>query len=229
MAKKQPNNRELAFQNYGKAASENRKKFLINEEQKNKRAVLLKLCDFLKGIPFGLACSFNLYIMGIVSFFNDFDIIVTKEDFPKVHDIVISKLNGELLSSGPGTCCKSGNYEHFRIPADDGDVDIDLISDFKVCTFETQYSYDFNPESLIYIQIKDDIKLPLIPMEVQYVLYCMMEGWQKDRKKKRRLIQKFLEVEPTIDKDYFCEALSMNLPKWIQRKILSILMVHCSN
>ncbi len=62
----------------------------------------------------------------------------------------------------------------------------------------------------------------MIPVEAQYLLYSMMEGWQLRRRFKRILIQAYLgekiEYRSILEK-----ALEEDLPNWIKRNVRELL------
>lgn len=188
-------------------------------EYSERKAALFTLFDELRkaDVRWGLACSTNLFIRGIVDEFHDLDLIVDIKSIPKVEKIM--KEQGAILKeTGGNGYCESDIYMHFQF----GRVDVDVISGFRVVTFGTHFEYYFNPEELQFIELEDK-NIPLISMEALYLLYSMMEGWQARRRFKRVLIEEYLLAEKLEFPQILESALSANLPSWIKRNIAGIL------
>ncbi len=188
-------------------------------EYSERKAALFTLFDELRkaDVRWGLACSTNLFVRGIVDEFHDLDLIVDIKSIPKVEKIM--KEQGAILKeTGGNGYCESDIYMHFQF----GRVDVDVISGFRVVTFGTHFEYYFNPEELQFIELEDK-NIPLISMEALYLLYSMMEGWQARRRFKRVLIEEYLLAEKIEFPQILESALGANLPSWIKRNIAGIL------
>lgn len=188
-------------------------------EYSERKAALFTLFDELRkaDVRWGLACSTNLFVRGIVDEFHDLDLIVDIKSIPKVEKIM--KEQGAILKeTGGNGYCESDIYMHFQF----GRVDVDVISGFRVITFGTHFEYYFNPEELQFIELEDK-NIPLISMEALYLLYSMMEGWQARRRFKRVLIEEYLLAEKIEFPQILESALGANLPSWIKRNIAGIL------
>lgn len=167
-------------------------------------------------IRYGIACSFNLFLRGMVDEFHDFDIIVDSHDVEKVK-IVMQNLGGNLVATGGNGYCESDTFMRYQL----GRVDFDIISGFRVLTFSTQYLYRYNEAEVEFKSIYEDprIDVPLITLEALYILYGMMEGWQPKRRFKRLLIQETLE-DGIVFKNVFKDALNnQELPGWLKREV----------
>ena len=123
-------------------------------------------------------------------------------------------LDAELVSTGGNGFCESDVYMNFHV----GRVDVDVISGFRVVTFNTQYYYRYDESEIDYIKV-EKIKIPLISLEAMYILYYMMEGWQPKRKFKRKLIEEFFKENRPEHPQVFEKALKANLPGWIRWEI----------
>ena len=188
-------------------------------EYSERKAALFTLFDELRkaDVRWGLACSTNLFVRGIVDEFHDLDLIVDIKSIPKVEKIM--KEQGAILKeTGGNGYCESDIYMHVQF----GRVDVDVISGFRVVTFGTHFEYYFNPEELQFIELEDK-NIPLISMEALYLLYSMMEGWQARRRFKRVLIEEYLLAEKIEFPQILESALGANLPSWIKRNIAGIL------
>lgn len=205
--------------NYNYQAEANISCLLEDVEYSERKECFLMLFEefFKEGIGWGVACSMNLFLRGIVDDFHDLDLIVDIKDIDKIKKIM--KRNGaKLIATGGNGYCESAVYLHYQL----GRTDIDVISGFQIVTFGTNYIYNFNSKELDYVKI-DEIKVPLISIEALYILYYMMEGWQKKRRYKRILIEEFILVTKIKHPTVFKKALSSKLPNWIKTSIKSML------
>ncbi len=194
---------------------------LEDEEYEERKIVLLKLVKMFEeeNVQWGLGCSTNLFLRGIVDEFHDFDMIVDISDINKVSKIMNS-LNATLVATGGNGFCESDIYMHYQL----GRVDVDIIAGFRVKTFETEYVYQYSPKEIEYCKIYEEtqIVIPLITVEALYVLYCMMEGWQAKRRFKRMLLQEYLKEELNF-REVLEESLLQPLPSWIKRNVRELL------
>lgn len=194
---------------------------LEDEEYEERKIVLLQLVKMFEeeNVQWGLGCSTNLFLRGIVDEFHDFDMIVDISDINKVSKIMNS-LNATLVATGGNGFCESDIYMHYQL----GRVDVDIIANFRVKTFETEYVYQYSPKEIEYCKIYEEtqIVIPLITVEALYVLYCMMEGWQAKRRFKRMLLQEYLKEELNF-REVLEESLLQPLPSWIKRNVRELL------
>ena len=189
------------------------------EYDERKKTCLKVVSDFQKhNIRWGLACSMNLFLRGVVDEFHDLDLLVDAEDIEKIVNIM--KGNGaNLIATGGNGFCESNLYMHFQF----GRVDIDVISGFRLITFGTCFLYEFNTTEIDKIII-DKTEIPLISMEALYLLYSMMEGWQPRRRYKRVLIEEYLLYNKISHQNIFENALTdFQLPGWIRRNLTEIM------
>ena len=168
------------------------------EERKNCLLKLLKNFEE-KEVIYGVGCSFNLFLRGIVDEFHDFDLIVEKESISTVKQIM-ENLGAKLVATGGNGYCESDVYLHYQL----GRVDVDIISGFRVLTYNT-------------------ISIPLLPLECLYGLYYMMEGWQSRRRFKRILITEFFENNSLKYPEILERFLQDPLPGFVKREIRRIL------
>lgn len=177
---------------------------IVNEFQKN-------------GIRYGLACSMNLFLNGIVDEFHDLHFIVELEDIKKAKE-VMERIGAILKETGGNGYCESDAYMHFQF----GRVDVDIISGFRLVTFGTNFLYKFNENEIAFCYIKN-FTIPLIPLEALYLLYCMMEGWQPKRRYKRKLIEQYLIVEGLSFPRILENSLKTELPPWVKKQVKLLL------
>ena len=138
-----------------------------------------------KNIHWALGCSMNLFCGGIVDDFHDLDLIVDIKDIDKIK-AEMRKMGADLIQTGGNGFCESDVYLHYQL----GRVDIDIISGFRLLTFNTTYYYQYDSSEIDWQEVME-LNVPLISMEALYVLYYMMEGWQPRRKFKRILIEEY--------------------------------------
>ena len=188
-------------------------------EYSERKEALFTLYDELNkaDIRWGLACSTNLFIRGIVDEFHDLDLLVDIKSIPKIEEIM-EKLGAILKETGGNGYCESDMYMHFQF----GRIDVDVISGFRLVTFGTHFEYYLNPEELQYMHLEGR-NIPLVSMEALYLLYSMMEGWQARRRYKRVLIEEYLLREEIKFPHILENSLGSNLPGWIKRNITAIL------
>ena len=193
------------------------------EYKERKEALLIILKEFKNNeVKYGVACSFNLFLLGITDEFHDFDFIVDIDSISSVKK-VMKELGAKLVDSGGNGVCESDIYLHYQL----GRVDIDIISGFQILTFGTSIHYKYNSDEINTLIIYEDekIEIPLITVEALFLLYAMMEGWQPKRRYKRILIEKYLEDRSLEYPEIFREFLNSSLPGWIKREIRKLLVL----
>lgn len=169
-------------------------------------------------VRWGLACSMNLFLRGVVDEFHDIDLIIEEKDVEKVTKILKEK-DAKLIATGGNGYCESDIYLHYQF----GRIDVDIISGFRLITFGTCFLYKFNKNELDFITIDRKKEIPLITMEALYLLYSMMEGWQPRRRYKRILIEEYLLYNKVKFPGIFNRALEkFQLPGWIKRNISNL-------
>lgn len=180
---------------YKEQARANLKDLLSDPSYLERKDCLFKLIEVFNrnSVSNAVLCSANLFLRGIVDDFHDIDILIKYSDWERVKSI----LEGEgaiLVETGGNGYCESKKYMHFKF----GRVDMDIIADFRMETFETEYTYVYNKNQNDSITIIN-IKIELVPLEALYVLYYMMEGWQERRKYKRELIEEYLKIADNLE------------------------------
>lgn len=211
------------FNNYDYQKEANISSLFEDKEYEERKEALKKLLvEFEKGhIKYALACSFNLFLRGIVDEFHDFDFIVDAQSIPAIKEIM-EKLNATLVDTGGNGYCESDQYFHYQL----GRIDIDIISGFRILTFGTQVYYKYNSKQIEFVKTYEEnmLPIPLIPLEALFLLYGMMEGWQPKRKFKRILIAEALLTDNTLAfPEILEESLEEALPGWLKRKVREIL------
>lgn len=208
--------------NYSDQALSNWYCLFEDAEYGERKEVLKKLSQrFNEGkVKWAIGCSMNLFLRGIVDEFHDLDVIVDNDSIPEIKKIM-EELGAELKGTGGNGFCESDMYLHYQF----GRVDVDIISGFRVMTFGTSYYYPFNESEVDVLQMDlVDMEIPLISLEAMYILYYMMEGWQRKRRFKRLLIEQYFQYNKSSHKEVFYSALEKSkLPgeiRWAVKKLL---------
>ena len=194
---------------------------LLKEPQyAERKECLFKILEIFQKckINYSIICSLNLFIRGIIDDFYDFDILIEYEEAKKVKSILEAQ-GAILVATGGNGYCESRKYMNFKW----GRVDIDIIADFRLVTFESEYIYVYNENENDKVTI-GNLETKLASLEALYVLYYMMEGWQPRRKYKRLLIEKALLKNTISYKGVLKKALEeFSLPEHIQKGIRKML------
>lgn len=204
---------------YERQSTDNWQDFLGCSDFEDRRNIFFKFIKEFEEqkVEWALGCSSNLFFRGIVDDFNDFDIIVDKSSITRVTQI-LENFGGELVETGSNECCQSDCYFHYVI----GRCDIDVISGFRLKTFGTSYYYPYQGNQVELLDL-DYVTVPLLPAEALFVLYDMMEGWQRRRRFKRELIFQYLK-ENSGQPDILKSAKeSYLLPGWLNSLIEELL------
>ena len=215
-------------------------KFYLNDEFNVKREELYNIVRLfnLNNIHYNLFCSSSLYFLGITDKFDDYDILVDINDINKARDILLSlgynfrdpkscEVHGfsqneqvfeekDLLEKVENKeLCKSGDFcsdAYYSFKKEN--IQIELISGFLVNlepSVEPFYQCNYGKN----IEI-DGQKIPVVPLEVQFVLYAMMLMKQEKRRLKTKLLYDYL-YEGNIEYLFILEEYNnRNIPEWIK-------------
>lgn len=196
------------FINYSDQALNNWVCLFEDAEYEERKEVFLMLIKHFgeKKVDWAVGCSMNLFLRGIVDEFHDLDIIADIDSIPTIKSIM-EELGAVLKDTGGNGFCESDMYLHYQL----GRVDVDIISGFRVMTFGTSYYYPFNKVEVDTLRMEIvGIEVPLISLEAMYILYYMMEGWQRKRQFKRKLIEEYFRYNKPIHSEVFQNALDKN-------------------
>lgn len=209
----------MQYIDYKRQSSSNIFDFYGNAYFESRRNVLFKIMHELQkqNVNFALGCSANLFFRGIVDDFNDFDIIFEQKYTDKILKIM-SELGGQLIGTGGNGFCESDMYLHYILDS----IHIDFIAGFRINTFDKSYYCDLSSNPIENLDC-EYLTLPLIPLEIQLTLYCMMEGWQPRRRFKRVIIYNYLNQEGLTFPQILEDSLKKDLPDWIKKLIQSLL------
>lgn len=208
--------------NYQNQAEANVDVFAEFVDYQSKKHVLKELIRAFEeyGVKWALTCSANLFFRGIVDTFTDYDILIATESCEQFKE-VMRMLSATTIPRGDQSCFNSTYFNRFKVE----DVGIDVISEWRVVTFGTMYLCELVTDELDYIEVEKN-KIPIIPMEKNFLLYGMMEGWQPQRQFKRRLCEEYLLSVGTKHSEILEKALNYNdFPIWLKKRIRHILSV----
>ena len=209
-----------------------------------KRSFFFNMCKALdnNNTEWNLFCSCSLFFAGITDEFNDFDLLVSKPSFEDTKCVLknlglsvkqeeiygmqidkeISKEDASLLErffeQGSNQKFNSNRYANLI----GNNVDVDLISGFRVSAMNTKYFYEYNPNLVNTIQV-GDLSIKIVAPEVQFILYAMMECWQPQRRFKRELIEEYLKDTGINKPQILKDSLNENIPGWIKKEIRILL------
>jgi len=187
--------------------------------------VLLKLeSEFAKNeVEWAWCCSGALFLNGIVDNFHDIDMLGSPHNIQTTEKVLRSLGEKAPKDEKKAKFFESAAYSTYHV----GRVDVEHISEFGVITFGTFYQYHFNKDELEYVDLEIDDKtvtIPIAPIESQYLIYYMMEGWQKNRRLKREQIDTYLKTPGGLrHPEILQNALKEDIPYWIKADIKKIL------
>ena len=185
----------------------------------DRRNVFFRIINQFKkyNVNYALSCSSNLFFRGILDDFNDFDIIFDKKDSDKISEIM-QNLGGKLVGTGGNGFCESDMYLHYVLDS----IHIDFIAGFRINTFDKSYYCDLSCIPLETLE-SEYLNIPLLPLEIQLILYSMMEGWQPRRRYKRVIIYNYIKQEGIKNPKILEDCLKQDLPEWIKMLVHSLL------
>jgi hypothetical protein len=141
----------------------------------NKIKVLLKITTEFKknNICWGLGGSLLLYFKGITDFYNDIDIIIDEEDIKKVNTLLKALGYKNEINN------KSEFYTDYYCNFTIDDVDVDVMSNFKILAKKHLYLFEFDKDYEIEYKLVNNILVPLTKVEDWLELYILMNREEK--------------------------------------------------
>ncbi|MBR3003017.1 MAG: hypothetical protein IKF38_05635 [Clostridia bacterium] len=187
--------------NYEKQEYANILALLTAEDFAEKKMVLENVCRAFDRaeVTWALAMSSCLFFRGIMDDFNDIDILIALEDVEEF-EIVFRKLGGKIDNN---TVQKPAFTSPYYKEATFGGMHFDLIGNMTVNTYGTVYQYVLKQQDVEYLTIDGDVNIPLSPVEANFLLYGMMEGWQTRRRFKKDLCFQFLKEKGLAHPEVF--------------------------
>lgn len=190
----------------------------LNCELAEKYCFLIELKEKCEGVRYALACSTLIFLKGIWSEFNDFDIVVHPDDCDKMISLLFDlgfKENEIKNDQSIYTRKYFGKFIRGRI-------EIDLVSEWGILGGgNSVYQYNYKEKDICHFQISDELTVPLLPLEAQFILYRMLSWHQPERKIKADSIYLYFisETGGIEQPDVLYDALNQPLPNMIRAEI----------
>lgn len=182
-----------------------------------KRKTILDIISRMheKDVIWAISCSGAMFFDGVWDEMNDFDILVEWKSLPKFLEI-FKEMGGQIIEGQNG---KESYFDSkFFGMGKLNDVDIDIISEFTITTFNTRYCYALKEEHIRYCNCQGK-NIPIIPMEANMCLYGMMINWQARRRFKYELCRDYLKQEGVLYPDLLKDE---SLPTFMKRDIVNL-------
>lgn len=168
-----------------------------NRKFKAKYDALVMLHDMFEenNIEYAISFSGNLFFTGIVGDFNDIDVAIR-------YDGSVNEFNKLLTKNGIKINYEKLNGEGLYFP-----TSLFVNCSFKGVQIEI-YVDDFFVSDLRFVEIKDDLIIPLLSVEEMYVKYSILEEFcPEERRYKRILIEEYLRETGFSKKRILYEAM----------------------
>jgi hypothetical protein len=137
---------------------------------KDKLTLLSQIAKELnnKNVTWAIGASTMLYFKGIVSEFNDIDIMVAEEDVDVVKEVLLSL--GEMQSPNPNIEYRTRCFLEFQVEG----VEIDIMAGFVIIDKENEHYFPLKKENIKDFTEIDGIKIPLQSLEEWRNYYQLM-------------------------------------------------------
>jgi hypothetical protein len=137
---------------------------------KDKLTLLSQIAKELnnKNVTWAIGASVLLYFKGIVSEFNDIDIMVAEEDVDVIKEVLLSF--GDIQTPNPKVKYKTKYFFEFLVD----EVDIDVMAGFIIMDKDKEYYFPLKKENIKDFTEIDGIKIPLQSLEEWRTFYQLM-------------------------------------------------------
>ena len=158
--------------------------------------------------------------MGLVPEFGDLDIIVSPTEYEKLKE-VLTAIGAKLKPTVQKEKFLTKMYQQATM---DG-VEFDLFGQFWIRTFESEVKYELKKEDIQQVSLTEDVSVPVLCVEVQYVLYSMMIGWQATRRWKAEICGSYLQENGVSNRAALLEVYQQTpaLPEFLREGISKLL------
>ena len=207
--------------NYSEQAQYNKAALRSSTEYATKYRFLIEFAAKCKtlGIRWALCCSTLIFLKGIWGEFHDFDIIVHPDDYIKLKNL-LSEWGEEQKILNDQSVYHRIYFGKFKV----SEIELDIISEWGVrCGENYVYQYKFDESQIEQLKISEELTLPLMPLEAQYLLYRMMCWFEPNRKIKADSISLYLQASGIENDDVLEEALTQKLPYWAADEVREFL------
>lgn len=209
--------------NYEAQANFNKLALSSNCELAEKYQFLVELQTVCANVRYALACSTLIFLKGIWSEFNDFDIVVHPDDCAKMVSILFEIGFKENEIKNDQSIYKRIYFGKFSR----GPIEVDLVSEWGILGGgNSVYQYNYKEKDIDFLQISDELVVPLLPLEAQFILYRMLSWHQPERKIKADFIYLYLASENGGIKhpDVLTKALEQTLPNMVRAEIEELML-----
>ena len=216
-------NKFFRLPNYAEQAFFNKSALRSSPEYAEKYQFLVEFSAKCKkeGIKWALCCSTLIFLKGIWGEFHDFDIIVHPDDYTKLKNL-LSKWGKEKPILNDQSVYHRIYFGKFAVSK----IELDVISEWVVrYSGDYIYQYKFNINQIEQLEISEELTLPLMPLEAQYLLYRMMCWFEPNRKIKAESISLYFQSSGIENHDVLKEALTQKLPYWAADEIKEFLSI----
>ena len=194
----------LTRYDYQKQAQANETSLFSSHKFKAMSEVLVQLIPALaaKCVRYAGSMSLPLFLSGAHDNCHDLDILIDPRDTEKFEEVFESlggKINHETIQKAAFT---SPYYKEAELNG----VSFDLIADITIETYGTVYRYEL--KEIVWFTLREDLNIPVIPAEAQYILYYMMQAWEARRVFKTSICAEYLKVNGVKHPDVFRRALA---------------------
>jgi hypothetical protein len=141
------------------------------ENIKNKLTILSQIAKELndKNVTWAIGASVLLYFKGIVTDFNDIDIMIAEEDVEAVKEVLLSL--GNMQAPNPIVEYKTKHFMEFLVD----NVEVDIMAGFIIIVKNKEYYFPLKKEDIKDFKEIDGIKIPLQSL-VEWRTYYQLMG-----------------------------------------------------
>ena len=186
-------------------------------EEQAKLAALARVARALndRGVTWAVGASAMLYLEGVVTTFNDIDLILAEDDLPTAQAAMLSAGATALPPAPPVSAYRSVFFSEYQLD----DVDFDLLCGFTVRRGDAAYRYPFGKDRIANVTELSGTPVPLCALADWYVLYLLMPG----RSHKARLIADYLTAHPQVERGaWLNDWLTERLPGDVREQVLRL-------
>lgn len=218
--KRKVNQKIFSLINYKMQANFNKFALSSNCELAEKYRFLIELTTACKpqNVHFAIACSTLIFLKGIWSEFNDFDLIVHPDDCEKMVDLLHNLGFKDAEIKNDQSIYRRNYFGKFYREK----IEIDLVCEWGILGGGNScYQYHFKEAQITHLKVSQELTIPLMPLEAQFILYRMLSWHQPERTIKANFIYLyFLSENGGIEHpDVFTEALTQPLPNMVKSEI----------
>lgn len=149
-------------------------KMSVDEKVQVLKEIAKKLNE--EQITWALGASMLLYFKGIVSDFNDIDLMIATQDVNKVRNL-LSEM-GKIQPPNPNPKYQTEVFMEFKIQ----NVDVDVMAGFKIVNHGKVIDCSLKKDQIVDTFVLDDIKIFMQSLELWSTYYHLMNREEKVNK-----------------------------------------------